>query len=624
MKHLVMVGCVMLGAGCQCGAALVGTGGGGRGAGAAAGSGSAGGGGGEPTPVQLVVTPADAAYATDGTTAATAAYTVVATYASGETEDVSERAAFGLSDPGLGLFSGRTWHSTLERGGRATVTATFAGARAETSLSLKLQKTVREPLSTDLPSDVETKFSQPPDGSRAPELVYPNDGTLLPPNLGKLEFHFLPGQGNTLFELALSSRYTEVKVYLRCSTPLNGGCMYLPDAAVWRAVAVANRGGEPVAVTLKGTDDNATGVGEAAALHLSFAQDDISGGLYYWSTTEKAVMRFDFASPTQTMAKKFIDAAVTDNPQGCVGCHALSPDGKKMVVAAEGSTDGRIALLDVATRALLTPFPLAQKSTFESWSPDSAQFVGVDDRGSDFNLLLFDGATGQYVESIAATGTAARPADHPDWSADGATIAYANVTRGASLQWPTRGSIELVKKTSVGWSAPVTVAPFVAGKNRYYPAIAPSSEYLVFDQSSCQSGEIGSDCDGDTDPTATLYVAKLEANATLVPLTNANAPGKRDHGNTVLTNSYPKWSPFNFQRTGEIGSRLQWLTFSSTRAYGLRQPQGVTWLWMVAIDPDRVLAGKDPSWPAFCLPFQDLATSNHIAQWATKVVGDIN
>jgi hypothetical protein len=39
---------------------------------------------------------------------------------------------------------------------------------------------------------------------------------------------------------------------------------------------------------------------------------------------------------------------------------------------------------------------------------------------------------------------------------------------------------------------------------------------------------------------------------------------------------------------------------------------------MFAIDPSGVGAA-DPSFPAFCLPFQDLKTSNHIAQWTTSV-----
>jgi hypothetical protein len=41
---------------------------------------------------------------------------------------------------------------------------------------------------------------------------------------------------------------------------------------------------------------------------------------------------------------------------------------------------------------------------------------------------------------------------------------------------------------------------------------------------------------------------------------------------------------------------------------------------MVAIDPDKVAQGVDPSYPAFCLPFQDLSTSNHIPQWTQVVV----
>lgn len=42
-------------------------------------------------------------------------------------------------------------------------------------------------------------------------------------------------------------------------------------------------------------------------------------------------------------------------------------------------------------------------------------------------------------------------------------------------------------------------------------------------------------------------------------------------------------------------------------------------LWMAGIDPSQAAAGKDGSFPAFCLPFQSLATSNHVAQWTSGV-----
>jgi len=41
---------------------------------------------------------------------------------------------------------------------------------------------------------------------------------------------------------------------------------------------------------------------------------------------------------------------------------------------------------------------------------------------------------------------------------------------------------------------------------------------------------------------------------------------------------------------------------------------------MASFYPARAEAGMEPSLPAFRLPFQDLATSNHIAQWTEKVV----
>ena len=94
-----------------------------------------------------------------------------------------------------------------------------------------------------------------------------------------------------------------------------------------------------------------------------------------------------------------------------------------------------------------------------------------------------------------------------------------------------------------------------------------------------------------------------------------------------------------------------WVTFSSTRDYGLlvrnspanlvqcyppdsaedpggshgqqfpancRQPQ----IWMAAINltTAEVMNATDPSFPAFWLPFQDIKTHNHTAQWTSTVV----
>ena len=111
----------------------------------------------------------------------------------------------------------------------------------------------------------------------------------------------------------------------------------------------------------------------------------------------------------------------------------------------------------------------------------------------------------------------------------------------------------------------------------------------------------------------------------------ATKPASADDGvkgKTFTIATDTTWAPFEFQRTQTPGSRVMWLTFSSSRRYGLRTPPPGTspeattgaLLWMVAIDPDLAAQGQDPSYAAFCLPFQDVTTSNHIAQWTEDVV----
>jgi hypothetical protein len=39
---------------------------------------------------------------------------------------------------------------------------------------------------------------------------------------------------------------------------------------------------------------------------------------------------------------------------------------------------------------------------------------------------------------------------------------------------------------------------------------------------------------------------------------------------------------------------------------------------MVGVQP--AIGGGDPSFTAFCLPFQDITTSNHIAQWTKEFI----
>jgi hypothetical protein len=524
-------------------------------------------------------------------------------------------------------------------GGETSIRVTWQGATTAARLRVRfvLATALPPPDGTPaLPVSPANVFGGPADAARAPELVYPNDGVLLPPNLFEIEVHFRTGPAaNTLFEIGFANELTDVRAFTRCApvgNVIDPGCLYVPTRDVWTGLAETNRGASPLTLTVRATDDTGTAVGRSQAQTLRFAPADVRGALYYWTTSQgSAVMRWNFGDASRRDAERFLGPEATGDPAVfCVGCHALSRDGAKMVLSTSltnavtgGVIDGSVLLYDVARRAPAAPFPLAQLSTFESWSPDSTAFVGVFGDGGEKDLLLFDGVTGARTGVIPLGGL---QADHPDWSLDGNRIAFTEVGVAHIDQAPERGGISYVERGATGvWSAPQRLAPGVDGKNRYYPAIAPDGTFVVYDESTCPPGKTYDRvCNGDTDPSARLWAARfLPGSGAPIELAAANRSGVADRGATDLGTSYPKWNPFSFHVSQQ--SQILWLTFSSLRRYGLRPspppassheglPNG-TLIWMVAIDAARIGGGMDPSAPAFCLPFQDIGTSNHIAQW---------
>jgi len=483
-----------------------------------------------------------------------------------------------------------------------------------------------------LPANPGSKFNGTADTSRAPELVYPNDHVLFPPNVFGVEVHYRKGSNsNTLFELHFKSTIGDFTVYTRC-VQLADGCLYAPSRQVWSYIAETNRGTGPLQLTVRGTDDNGTAVGKSATFTIQFSKDDVRGGLYYWTTSgDTGIMRWNFGNTTATTAERFIGTQFTGGT--CVGCHSLSRDGTKIVASVGGQNSGKVLLFDVANAKPLANYPLAQLSQFEAWDPTGKRFVGLytdDKKTGPSDLITFDGTTGMVTGKISVGG---RRADHPDWSADGKRIVFTSVDTAGSYtdQRPGKSGISYVDDDGTGnWTAH-DLLPAVAGKNRYYPAMSPDTSFpvMVFNESTCPSGSnYDITCDADSDPSAKMWATPLPPAATkLVELAAADAPGVADKGTTNLTNSFPKWAPFTFALDEQ--HTLLWLTVSSIRQYGLRPPPSNsssesasgTLIWMVGFDPQALSNGLDPSFAAFALPFQDITTSNHIAQWTQEVVG---
>ncbi|HET6282924.1 MAG TPA: hypothetical protein VFH73_18330, partial [Polyangia bacterium] len=541
--------------------------------------------------------------------------------AGGAEQDITNTVSWSTDRPALATTTGGLATTSSFAGGQVVIRAQSGAVSGTARLLIKFTTTNLADgpgANPPLPTAIATPFAGTVDPARAPELVYPNNGVLLPPNLNGVEVHFRAGSpANTLFEIGFQNDATDVRVYTRC-VPLADGCLYQPTPTVWQQIAETNRGGGAVKVSVRGTDDAGTGVGGSGVTNIQFSKDDVRGALYYWTTSKpSAILRWDFGSTTQTKAEEVITPAAGDG-KTCVGCHAISRDGKKMVATLGGQNDGRVLLWDLGgkRRMAFDPVP-QQRSQFESWNPDGSEFVGMytDDRkAGPSNLIIFDGTTALKKSEIDLGGLRA---DHPDWSPDGARIVFTSADPGGAFtdQKPERAGLAFVERNGVGWSAPTTLLPAVAGKNRFYPAIAPNNAFIVFNESTCAGTNVES-CDGDADPSAQMFAMPLVPGASPTPLANANRPGLADKGETNLMTSYPKWSPFVFQLNEE--HQIMWATVSSTRKYGLRQDTAGMSLWMFAIDPSGVGAA-DPSFPAFCLPFQDLKTSNHIAQWTTSV-----
>ncbi len=580
----------------------------------------------------LAIDPLDAVIEATPSAAAQQTYKVIGKFAGKPDREITDKITFGLpsSGPGatLGSFGGNLFHSAIGRGGVTTVIVGANGLTAQTSLTVHFTAIIAGPdLGTPLPSNPETKFTGTADAARAPSLVYPNDKVMLPPNLHRLEVHYRPGAAaNTLFEIAFSSPAADIRTYLRCPTPTNGGCIHQLDPVAYQYVAESNRGGVPAKLRVRASSDTGGGFGESAAIDVSFAENDVEGGIYYWTVTTTSIMRFDFGGKA-LVPEVFLQPS--DVAGACIGCHALSRDGTKLVASLSGEGNGQIVYVkDVATPKPLTlAGDAANHIQFASFNPTGDRFVSVYGDSADlterYKLWVHDGTTGVRIpgESIPLT----YEPDHPDWSLDGTKIAFDHVgTHGMYSQTPQHCGIDLITKTGATWGTPTTLVPMGAGLSRYNPTFAPDSSFLLFSESTCPGGDTTSGaCNADSNTSAKTW-ATLLSGTPPVRLSQAGRPGVEDGAATDLSDTFPRFSPF--QETQGTG-KLFWATLSSRRNAGLRVP-GKTggrstndqWLWMFAVDPAKVALGQDGSYSAFLLPFQELTTSNHIGQWTSKVV----
>jgi hypothetical protein len=537
----------------------------------------------------LRIVPSDATVMLVGGKPTTTEYSLMLQNLDGTESDITAEATFYIVDAALGSFAGNKL--TANKEGATKVRASARGNTVETGLTIRGPVTI---VTTGTPADAPTKFGGAVDAASAPKILYPNDGTIVPPNMNVLEFHYEPGGSNNLFELAFVGEGIDVKVYFKCTT-VGAGCAYSPDATVWKLVADNGRGKTPVKYTLRGTDGAKVGV--SATREISFGQEDILGGIYYWNAGAGATMRYEFGVSGKA-GEVYLNAPMA-GASTCVGCHVLSRNGKKISVGLDIPSPSPYKVFDVATRALIYTQGTAfggGGANFFTFSPDASQIV----TSNAISLVLRDAKDGKAIKDPLAN-----PGAQPDWSPDGKRIVYAKPGMAPPCIPPFCGatgvdsaSLELLGNDTGTWGPVKSLVPF-GGKNNFYPAFSPDGSLVVFNQSPSNANSYDA-------KDAEVWVVKSDGGAP-VKLTKASTGG----------DSWPKWTPVVQKYKG---GNLLWVTFSSRRQYGLRLESGKTaQIWMTAIDLEKAKTGADPSYPAFWLPFQDVASGNHIAQWVTKV-----
>ena len=342
----------------------------------------------------------------------------------GSREDVTANAVFRMvqnAGPVQATFAGPKLTASPNAVGKAKVHADLKTLSGEATLRIHLKKVI---VAGGAPADAATKFGGAVDPARKPSIVYPSDGVMVPPNMNEIEWHYQPGAGNDLFDLAVKGALLDLDVYFACNA-VGGGCAYSPDPTVWGILASAGRGDDPLATTLRGTSKaGGASVGASASQTIAFGEEDILGGIYYWNAGAGATMRYEFGVSGQK-AETFMNAPKAGAAQ-CVGCHVLSRDGERISLGLDIPAPAAYKVFDVASKTMVFAQGGAAGGAggnFFSFSPDKKQIMV----SNGITMSLRDAATGAPVQDMVGEGAM------PDWSPDGQSIVFAKSNQSPAV-----------------------------------------------------------------------------------------------------------------------------------------------------------------------------------------------
>ncbi|MEC7523049.1 MAG: hypothetical protein VYE22_24440 [Myxococcota bacterium] len=498
-----------------------------------------------------------------------------------------DNVSIGLVDVASGLF---TANGAI--GGTSMVTATVpnpTGGPAlvgTASIRVRLERTLVPAEIPDAPArfDAATPVD---DAARAAEVVYPLDQVVMPQNVYPADVQWMRGAAGDLFRVTLTKPDVTVVAYVA----FDGDNHWLVESSAWRAVAQTNPD-DPASLTVDRLEAASGEVVRGAPLGMTFARAALTGSVYYWDIERGRIVRIDDGTATRV-------EFMPDPPQGCVGCHSVSPSGRYMA-GRFGGGDNFGSVLDLTTDLTASPAPTLwspnrQYWWFSSWSPDESRLV-VARVGGNPTLALLDPMTG---DDVPVTGSMPN-GTYPSWSPDGTQIAYVGDQNGWGDR-PTRGNVYVlpISGDAVGTPTRIHEGASVPGATTdSYPTWAPDASMIAF-------------ANGDG--------ARSESSSAALRVMAPDGSGDTALATAASTglDYQPSFSPFH-------QGGYYWLSFLSRRVYGnpqignsTRPATRMQQIWVTAIRDDAA-PGTDPSSVPYWLPGQNTQSANISAYWAPR------
>lgn len=581
--------------------------------------------------VSVAVTPASQTVVMPPGGMTTATCSAQGTFNNGPPRDITANVNWTSSSNNVAVVAGV---ATVRGAGTFTITAAAGQVSGTATVIGRIEGAVMAP---GFPATDQAALDGPATPGPA-TIRYPLDKALFPANWGPVTVQ-VDRTDQTSARIAMSGPGVDIKYYGLCETGagIQTGCHVTLPTSLTTALAPASEAGD-LAMTARLA--GAGGVVEGAPVNVAWAPVKLTGGLYYWTTVGvvgTAIYRYNFEGdatrPQEVFSELDVQAQTPDRQRRCIGCHAITPDGKKMALTMNGSYPSNYMMVDIGTKTVSTfqtPPDNTGYATETAFAPDGSRMVNMY-RGK-FSL--------RSVETVPMDLGAVLPSVTENktdgfWSSDGKLFAFATFDP-TSLVLPlaaepnrnnsdtkTGAQIQIADSDGMTISdSPRVLVPRAAGVTSYYPSISDDNVAVVFNQSDCQgppgvTGYGQGACDGYDDLSATLNVV-LAAGSPVTPLTRAN-------GSPTSGNSWPRWSPDH----GTFrGAKLYWVAFSSRRPYGLQVNQAGTaqskpQLWFAAVSAMGDFA-TDSSFAAIWLPGQNLdqalPNGNHVPNWVKQVV----